>query len=80
MPKKQSKARGKRLQRLKILRDKRLLLEKRDKLNMKNTRLNDKIRNESQKIRKLKRKTGARKYFNLTNLIKSAKTTANTLK
>lgn len=80
MTKKQSKSRSKQLQRLKVARNKRLLLEKHKKVYDKSNRLNKKIHKENMRIRQLKRETGARKYFNLTNLVKSAKTTANTLK
>lgn len=80
MPKKQSKARSKRLQKLKILRDKRKLLEKRKKVVDKSKRLSKKIQKENQRIKQLKRETGARKFLNLTNLVKTAKKTASTLK
>lgn len=80
MSKKQSKVRSKQLIRLKILRDKRILLEKKQKLRFKSNRLSKKIQKENQRIKQLKRETGARKFINLTNLVKSARNTADTLK
>lgn len=80
MPKKQSKTRAKQLQKLKIARDKRILLEKRKKVFDKQKRLNIAISKENIRIKQLKRETGARKYFNLTSLVKTAKGTAKVLK
>jgi len=80
MSKKQTKGRSKKLQKLQVLRQKRELLEKRKKVSDKSKRLNIKIQKENQRIKQLKRETGASKYFNLTNLVKTAKGTANKLK
>lgn len=80
MPKKQTKARSKQLIRLKIAKDKIKLLEKRKKVYDKQKRLSKAIHKENQRIKQLKRETGARKYFNLSNLVKTAKDTAKALK
>ena len=65
MPKKQLKSRGKKLQKLKILRDKRKQLEnlhdKRKKVSDRSKRLSIKIYKENQRIKQLKKETGARK-------------------
>lgn len=80
MPKKQLTKRSKQLAKLKIARDKRKLLEKRKKVFDKQKRLSKAIHRENQRIKQLKRETGAGKYFNLTKLVETAKATAKVLK
>ena len=77
---KQSKSRSKKLQKLKLARDKRKLLEKRKQVIDKSKRLDKKISKEHKRIKQLKRETGARKFMNLTKLVNAGKNTAKNLK